>query len=123
MHLPWFWRFRVLRAVHGSGCLANRTLLQAWARAEGGTARYNPLNTTQWLPGCSNYNTAGVKNFRTGADGVRATAVTLMNGYYPGIVRDLRAGTKPAASIVRDNAAEFDKWGTGAANVLRVLCV
>ena len=123
MHLPLLWRFRLLRAIRAKGWWQGRKLLGAWAKAEGGTAKYNPLNTTLPWKNAGTYNSAGVRNYATGGDGIAATAATLTNGLYPGIVRDLRAGTKPAASIVRDNAAEFDKWGTGAANVLRVLGV
>lgn len=100
---------------------ANRKLLGAWAKAEGGTAKYNPLNTTLPWKNSTTYNAAGVKNYATGADGIAATAATLENGLYNGILRDLRAGRKTAAEIVNGNAAEFDKWGTGAANILRVL--
>jgi len=121
VHLPPLWKFRLLRAVHARGVRENRRLLAAWARAEGGTASYNPLNTTQAWPGATDYNSAGVKNYPTGAAGIAATAATLTNGRYDGIVADLRAGKKAAAQIVRDNAVEFDTWGTGASNILRVL--
>jgi len=121
VHLPLLWRFRLLRALHARGVSENRRLLGAWQRAEGGSARFNPLNTTEPWPGSWDYNSAHVKNYRTGTDGLRATAQTLVNGRYDGIVRDLRAGKKVARQIVTDNAAEFDTWGTGAANVLRLL--
>lgn len=120
-HLPLLWRFRLLRAIHAKGVVENRKLLGAWARAEGGSARWNPLNTTEPWPGSWNYNSAGVKDYRTGADGIAATAATLTNGFYWSIVHDLRAGKKSARQIVTDNAAEFDKWGTGAQHVLALL--
>lgn len=120
-HLPLLWRFRLLRAIHAKGAAPNRQLLNAWARAEGGTARYNPLNTTQPWPGATDYNPVGVKNYPTGAAGIAATAATLVNGHYPGIVHDLRAGGFTAAQMVERNAPQFDTWGTGAANILRVL--
>lgn len=121
MHLPPLWRFRLLRSIHARGVKANRELLAAWAQAEGGTAAYNPLNTTQPWPGATNYNTAGVKNYPSAAAGIAATAATLNNGRYNGIVADLHAGKKPAAKIVSDNAQEFNTWGTGAQNILRLL--
>ena len=121
-HLPYLWRFRVLRLIHGKGNYRpNRELLGAWAQAEGGTARFNPLNTTQPWPNATNYNSVGVKNYRTGSDGVHATAVTLLNGHYDGIVADLRAAKKTARRIVEDNAHEFDVWGTGASHILALL--
>jgi hypothetical protein len=94
----------------------------AWTRAEGGTAAFNPFNTTEPWPGATDYNTALVKNYPTASAGIAATVKTLRNGYYPGLVRDFR---KPyllsARKLVTRNAAELDKWGTGAANVLRLL--
>lgn len=120
-HFPPIWRYRVLAAIKGKGSDTNRELLAAWAKAEGGRARWNPLNTTQWMPGATDYNSAHVRNYRTPADGIKATAITLTNGYYPGIVSDLRDGTIPAAKIVQRHRAEFDKWGTGADHILRLL--
>jgi len=121
MHLPFMWRFRLLRAIHAKGVSENRRLLGAWARAEGGTARYNPLNTTEPWPGSTDYNSVHVKNYPTGAAGIAATAATLVNGHYDGIVADLRAGKYTAREIVRWNAAEFDTWGTGAQRILALL--
>lgn len=120
-HLPALWRFRLLAAIHAKGHWQNRRLLGAWAVAEGGTASYNPLNTTQPWPGATDYNTAHVKNYPSGAAGIAATAATLVNGYYNGIVADLRVGKLSAEEIVQRNAAEFNTWGTGAAHVLAVL--
>ena len=121
MHLPILWRFRLLRGLKARGVWQNRKLLGAWARAEGGKARYNPLNTTEPWKGATDYNTAGVKNYRTGADGIAATVATLTNGRYPGIVADLRAGKLTARQIVERNAAELNLWGTGASHVLALL--
>lgn len=121
MHLPYLWRYRLLRKLHAPYWRGNRRLLSAWATAEGGSARFNPLNTTEPWPGATDYNSAGVKNYPSGADGIAATYRTLVNGYYPGIVRDLRAGRLTAAQIVTRNEAEFDKWGTGAKLILEVL--
>ncbi len=120
-HLPILWKFRLLRAVKARGVGQNRKLLGAWQRAEGGSARYNPLNTTEPWPHATLYNSVGVRNYASGADGLAATAATLVNGHYPGIVEDLRCGRKTARQIVTDRAAEFDVWGTGAANILRLL--
>lgn len=120
-HLPRLWKFRLLRAIHAKGVSENRRLLDAWQRAEGGEAKYNPLNTTEPWAGATNYNSVGVKNYPTAGAGINATARTLGNGFYSGIVRDLQAGKKPALRIVADNAHEFDTWGTGSANVARLL--
>lgn len=122
-HKPIAWKFRLLRNINASGYKENRRLLKAWARAEGGTARNNPLNTTEPWADSTDYNSVGVKNYPSGEAGIMATGRTLENGHYPGIVRDLRMRDrhKTARQIVADNAAEFDTWGTGAKNILGVL--
>ena len=121
-HLPALWKFRLLRTIHAKGNYSpNRELLDAWAKAEGGSAAFNPLNTTEPWPGATDYNTAGVKNYPNGAAGIAATAKTLTNGFYDGIVADLRQADKSSCRVVHDRRAEFDKWGTGAASIARVL--
>lgn len=96
-------------------------LLDAWATAEGGTAHWNPLNTTLRLYGSWPYNSVGVQNYQRPIQGLCATALTLCNGYYNGILGALQGGTLTAEQIVEAHAAEFDTWGTGSRNILRVL--
>lgn len=91
--------------------------VNAWGQCEQSGADFNPLNTTQPEPGATNYNSAGVKNYPDQETGLRATIATLTNGYYNGIVADLRAGTYTAAQIVQRNSSELATWGT------RVSCV
>lgn len=120
-HLPFLWKFRLLRAVKGKGSRQNRRLFGAWARAEGGDARFNPLNTTESWPGATDYNPQGVKNYPSGSAGVAATAATLLNGHYPGIVADLRDGCKTAEQVVQDRRDEIKVWGTNPDTILAVL--
>jgi len=101
--------FRVTRA--------NTRALLAWMQAEGGSASYNPLNTTQPAAGASNYNSVGVKNYTSYNQGLTATAQTLRNGHYGPILRALRAG-KSAMDVAR--AVAKTPWGTGS-GVVRVL--
>ncbi len=121
MHLPVLWKFRLLRALHAKGDTANRQVLGAWAKAEGGTAKYNPMNDTEGWPGATDYNSAGVKNYPSGAAGIAATARTLVNGRYDGVVSDLRAGKKSAKQIVTDRRAEIQTWGTNPDLILSLL--
>jgi len=97
---------------------ANRIrFMRAWRQAEGAEATWNPFNTT-WSRGrASKYNSVGVGNYATRADGLLATAGTLRLRYYT----DLRA------RLARDDAPEavalspdLKTWGTGA-GVSRVL--
>lgn len=126
-HLPPQWRQRVLAGINGHGW-NNGTfypeglrLFDAWAQAEGGTARWNPLNCTLHLPGSTNYNSVGVQNYLRATEGCAATVITLVNGNYNGILGDLQNGTKTAEEIVTDRSDQFRTWGTSPALILDVL--
>lgn len=97
----------------------NIRALSAWAQAEGTSANFNPLATTQGAPGASNFNSVGVKNYASYEQGLQATVKTLTNGRYEPILAALRSGTS-AAAVGR--AVEESPWGTGGL-VLRVLGV
>jgi hypothetical protein len=83
--------------------------------AEGGhwynTAYFNPLNTTQGMPGATSMNSVGVKAYSSWAVGLRATVITLHNGFYDGILAALRRGED--AQAVAD-AVAASPWGTGS---------
>lgn len=99
---------------------AQTTAMLAWSAAESGTepcdgrsgARYNPLNTTMPAPGASNFNSVGVKNYPSLAEGVAATAGTLRLAPYIGIRSVLSHGGSLQAF---GQAVEASPWGTGAA--------
>ena len=95
---------------------------RAWRLAEGAEAAWNPWNTT-WAgkvsPGvrASKYNSAGVGNYATRADGVAATAKTLRLRYYA----DLRARlTRDDTPGLVAQSPDLRTWGTGA-GVARML--
>lgn len=84
--------------------------LSAWHRAEGGSASFNPLNTTQEAAGATCYNDNNgncVKNYPDYQTGIQATIATLMNGRYPNTL----AGLQSNQPIVDDG--ELGTWGTG----------
>jgi hypothetical protein len=120
-HLPPYWRQHLLAVLGATTRPENLRLLDAWQRAEGGAAKWNPLNTTFALPGASDYNSAGVKNYPRPVWGVCATALTITNGNYGGIVGDLQAGTKTAVQIVNDRRTQFETWGTSPDVILQLL--
>jgi murein DD-endopeptidase MepM/ murein hydrolase activator NlpD len=97
---------------------ANTTFLNAWQRAEGTQAGFNPLATTLPLPGATSFNSAGVRNYPNFPTGLRATAQTLLNGRYDPIVSGLRSGTATAVQLAQ--AVADSPWGTGR-GVLNVL--
>ena len=93
----------------------NVAAVVAWEMAEGGhwynTAYYNPLNTTQSMPGATIFNSVGVKAYTSWAQGLRASVITIRNGYYGGILDALRRGND--AQAVAD-AVAASPWGTGS---------
>jgi hypothetical protein len=91
-----------------------RRAFAAWMQAEGGSAKFNPLNTTLKEPGSTTLagNTAGVQNYVSGGQGIDATAKTLRerDHGYEKILRRMRVNA-PAWAII-DAIIESD-WGTG----------
>jgi len=110
---------RILTGIGAPATPENRRFLYAWRAAEGGTAAFNPFNTTQGAPGATNYNAAGVKNYTSEEQGVSATVKTLLNGRYGEIISALRDGG-PGAPQAAAQALARSPWGTGEL-VLRVL--
>ncbi len=88
----------------------NLKFLYAWRQSEGSGGKYNPFNTTWNLPGSTNANSVGVKNYQTLEDGMTATIKTLRNGLYSCIVDGL-VGDIGAAEIAKCDSLK--KWGTG----------
>jgi len=85
--------FKSILAGIGAPVTAGNLLwMKAWRQIEGGSALYNPWNSTQVKGTRSNYNKKGVQNYFTLTDGVQATISTLTNGYYPTIVAALKKG-------------------------------
>jgi hypothetical protein len=119
-HLPPNWRQRLLAVVGAPITSENQRFLDAWQRAEGGAARFNPLNTTFPLPGALNYNQTGVRNYLRATDGVCATALTLVDGNYGGLLAALQTGKLTAAQIVDQHQDEIRTWGTDP-NLIRKL--
>lgn len=67
----------LLDELGAPGSLANALALVAQIQAEGGGAKFNPLNTTLPAVGATDYNKVHVKNYMTYEQGVAATAATL----------------------------------------------
>lgn len=122
-HLPpnWERRLAVLLGVPDGRIPTTVILLSAWQRAEGGSARWNPLNTTLPLPGSWLYNTAGVRNYLHATQGVAATGATLANGLYDGLLGALQSGVMSEAEIVRAHTGDVRRWGTDPDLILRLL--
>jgi hypothetical protein len=115
MAVPRNWQRQLLRGIGAPITPANLQFLNEWHQREGGgdknDANFNPLNTTQGAPGSSSMNSVGVKRYRSGQQGIRATVQTLLNGYYNDIVGGLRSGKATSAQLA--SSPSLKKWGTG----------
>lgn len=104
----------------------NMRALMAWMQAEGDAGRFNPLNTTQDKPGATDFNSVGVKNYRSFVDGVNATAETLNYGADRGLygyhgIRSCLRRNAPAWRTL--GAVESSAWGTGGLATLTLATV
>lgn len=103
----------------------NLHALRAWGECEGSAAQYNPLDTTQHEEGATEYNTFGdhgemhVWNYPNEATGVRATVITLHNGYYPHLLAAIKDGSGKIVS--GDARSEMRVWGTNPDCIARKL--
>jgi hypothetical protein len=107
----------VLRLIGVQSTDQNLKACYAWQAAEGGSAAWNPWNTTQPAPGATNYNSAGVKSYPSAQVGYEATAKTLTNGRYAEILASFRTGNNGLRVC---EAVDASPWGTHhAADVFR----
>ncbi len=108
------WARALLVAMRLPVTADNVAAITAWEMAEGGhwynTAYYNPLNTTQSMPGATVFNSVGVKAYTSWKQGLQATVITLKNGYYGSIIDALRRGNDATAVAAAVGASP---WGTG----------
>jgi peptidoglycan hydrolase CwlO-like protein len=108
------WAKALLVAMRLPVTTDNVAAVVAWEMAEGGhwynSAYYNPLNTTQTMPGSTSMNSVGVKAYTSWKQGFEATMKTLRNGFYEGILAALRRGNDAQAVA---EAVAASPWGTG----------
>lgn len=92
----------------------NIAFLEAWKKAEGTSARYNPLATTLVVGGSTTLagNGPGVQEYAKPADGVAATVRTLLAGY-PHVLGALRAGDPAGAVQSSGGIADLNRWVSG----------
>ncbi len=108
------WASSFLHALGASTGRENMIAVVAWEAAEGTEATWNPLATTKDMPGATQYNSHGVRNYRSMEQGIEASKLTLElpnRGYEPIIAR-LRKGTDAmdTAEAIRDSL-----WCSGCA--------
>ena len=82
----------VLATIGAPQTPANIQSIMGWMQREGGGGANNPLNTTLPMPGATDFNSVGVKNYSSISVGILATAKTILGGNYSDIVSALRSG-------------------------------
>lgn len=111
---------RVTKGLDAKVTLHTRRAWQAQMQAEGGSAKHNPFNTTQPMPGSTDYNAVSVQSYKTAQQGIEATIKTLhyKNHGYERIIKRLK-NNAPATEIVE--AIGQSDWGTSGDLASRVL--
>jgi hypothetical protein len=116
------WARAFLQVMGAPTCRPNLVVAIAWQAQEGTQAAWNPLATTHRMDGSTDFNSAGVQNFRSLAQGLEATKETIENGWdsygYGAIVRSMRDCASPTATA---QAIANSSWCSGCAGGQYVL--
>jgi peptidoglycan hydrolase CwlO-like protein len=114
------WSVLLLRSMGAPVCHSNEVVLIAWQLSEFTQAAWNPLATTKPLPGSTGFNSVGVQNFVSLAQGLEATRLTLNNGAfgYGAILANLHACSAPTTTARAINASAWCHGCAGGQYVL-----
>lgn len=115
------WAEKILTSLGLPATSNNVNAMLAWMKFEGGGPfnpgspfHFNPLNTTQRMPGSSSPGgVAGVQSYPDWKTGLDATVKTLNYGFYMPIRAALRSNAPPEVTIL---AIKQSPWGTKAIN-------
>ena len=119
------WARAFLAEIGAPGCGENRVLVVAWEAQESTDARFNPLATTHAMPDATDFNSVGVKNYRSVAQGLAAARETLEQGAdsygYQPILASLRACNDAEATAWYVNASAWCRACTDGAYLTALL--
>ena len=103
----------------------NLVVMVAWQSAEGTTATWNPLATTYSMPGATDFNSVGVKNYTSLQQGLQAIARTLeAPGHgYEQIIAGLQASSDPTVTAGAINASDWCHGCSGGKYVIELVPV
>jgi hypothetical protein len=94
------------------------TALVAQMAFEDTMARFNPCATEWVLPGSTHYNSAGVQNYLSEADGLTAWLDTLNDGHYSPVITLFKA---QASALQICTAINNSPWGSKPLSKLAVV--
>ena len=110
------WAGAFLQVMGAPRCHANLVVTIAWQAQEGTQADWNPLATTHVMDGSTDFNSVGVQNYRTLAQGLEATKETIENGWqqygYGAVIRSMRDCADPLDTA---RAIAASSWCSGCA--------
>jgi peptidoglycan hydrolase CwlO-like protein len=119
------WAELLLSRLGGPICQDNLIAVVAWESAEGTAAAYNPLATTHDVPGATDFNSVGVKNYPSLGDGIRATIDTLVLGSptygYGAVLASLSTCGAAESTGAAINASSWCRGCTGGMYVVNVV--
>jgi hypothetical protein len=111
------WARLFLSGLGAPDCGDNLLVVVAWEAQEGTSAAFNPLATTHAMPGATDFNSVGVKNYVSLAQGVQATVETLAGGSssygYAAVIDALRGCAGASATAQSVNASAWCRGCTG----------
>lgn len=111
------WAKAFLRVMGAPTCHANLVVTIAWQAQEGTQAAWNPLATTHGMTGSTDFNGVGVQNYRSLAQGLRATQETIEHGWsdygYGAIIRSMKDCT---GALNTAAAIAASRWCAGCAS-------
>jgi peptidoglycan hydrolase CwlO-like protein len=118
------WASLLLPKLSAPVCRSNLVAVVAWEASEYTKAQWNPLATTQSMPGASAFNSVGVRNYASLDQGLDATVLTL-NGPasrgYGAILASLRACADAMNTAYAINASAWCRGCAGGAYVIAVV--
>jgi len=110
------WADAFLQVMGAPRCRSNVVVTIAWQAQEGTQADWNPLATTHRMDGSTDFNSVGVQNYRTLAQGLEATKETIENGWrdygYGAVIRSMRDCADPMSTA---QAIAASSWCSGCA--------
>ena len=115
------WARLFLQAIGAPTCHENLVVMVAWQAAEGTQASWNPLATTLQMPGSIPFNSVGVQNYTSLAQGLDAIHQTLLRGAttygYGAILTSLGRCVDAMTSAQAINASSWCRGCTSGAYV------
>ncbi len=119
------WSKLLLARLRDRVCVNDRIVIIAWETAEFTKARWNPLATTHDMPGATDFNSVGVKNYVSLEQGLQATIETLRLGKdsygYGAILDGLANCDDPMTTALAINASAWCHGCAGGRYVIDIV--